>query len=75
MSVNASEIIAEIASLPPRQQREVIRFTRKLDEQDMLSPAELGALAKRLADCADGKKAAGLRQKLMNGFYGRKRHA
>lgn len=67
-----SEIIGEIAALPPSEQQEVIRFARKLGEASPLTPAELGALAKRLAESADVAEAATLKQKIMSGFYGGK---
>lgn len=70
-----SEIIEEIAALPPEEQREVILFARKLEEERPLSPPELGALAQRLADCTDDREAAELKQKIMHGFYGGERRA
>jgi hypothetical protein len=73
--MNVSEIIAEIAALPPEQQQQIIRFTRRLDEQGQLSPPELGSLARKLSDCADEREANALKQKITNGFYGGARRA
>jgi len=73
--MKVSEIIGEIAALPPLEQREVIRFTRKLDEAGPLSPPELGALAKKLSGCADDREAAALKQNITDGFYGGKPRA
>ena len=73
--MKVSEIIGEIAVLPPAEQQEIIRFSRKLDEDGPMSPSELGALAQKLAGCADEREAVALKQKIMDGFYGEKRHA
>ena len=67
-----SEIIGEIAALPPAKQRQVIRFTRKLEATGPLSPPELGALAKRLAACEDEREAGTIKKRIMKGFYGGK---
>jgi hypothetical protein len=73
--MSVGEIMGEIAALPPAEQQVVIRFARKLDEEGPLSPSELGALAQRLAHCADDREAATLKQSITGGFYGGKRHA
>lgn len=70
-----SEIIGEIAALPPAKQRQVLRFTRKLETKGPLSPPELGALAQRLAGCADEREAGTIKKRIMKGFYGGKSHA
>jgi hypothetical protein len=73
--MKVSEIIEEIAQLPPAEQQAVIRFAHKLEKQSQLSPPQLGALAKRLAGCSNDKEAATLKQKIVNGFYGGKQRA
>jgi hypothetical protein len=73
--MKVSEIIEEIAALPLAEQREVILYARKLEEESPLSPAELGILAQQLASCTNDQQAATLKQKIMNGFYGGERRA
>jgi hypothetical protein len=68
--MKVSEIIGKIAQLPPVEQQEVIRFTRKLRKAGQLSPAKLGALAKQLTDGGGDRKATTLKRKIVNGFYG-----
>ena len=73
--MTAVQIIEEIKHLPAEDQAEVIRFAYQLDSERQLSSTELGALAARLAGSTDPAEAAVLRETIMQGFYGGKRHA
>jgi hypothetical protein len=73
--VTAKEIIEEIKHLPDQEQAQVIRFAYRLDAERQLGAGELGDLAKRLADCNNPADAAVLREMIVHGFYGGKRHA
>ena len=73
--MTASEIIDEIASLPPNEQAKVVQFTYKLDAERQLSGPELSELAKGLVGETDPIKIATIRQALTRGFYGGKPHA
>jgi hypothetical protein len=73
--MTATEIIDEIASLPPSEQAKVVRFAYELDAERQLSGPELSQLAKGLVGETDPAKIAALRQALTRGFYGGKPHS
>lgn len=70
--MTAAQIIAEIKALPPQGREEVLRFTRNLEAERMLSGSELEILAEKLAASADREEAVRLREELTKGFYGTK---
>jgi hypothetical protein len=67
--MTATQIIEEIKQLPPKERAEVESFVRHDDSIARLSPTELGALAKSMAETADDNKAAELEEKIIAGFY------
>ena len=73
--MTASEIIGEIAALPPEEQVKVVKFAYRLDAGRQLSGPELSQLAKGLVEETDPAKIALLRQALTRGFYGGKANA
>jgi len=73
--MTASQIISEIAGLPPEDQAEVIRFVCRLEVERRLTGGELTALAERLAETANPAERAVLREEIVRGFYGRKPQA
>lgn len=73
--VNASQIIQEIATLPPDEQAKVVRFAYSLDAERQLSGPELSALAARMVATTDPSETARLRAEIIRGFYGGQAHA
>lgn len=73
--MTASQIIEEIASLPPEEQAKVVRFAYRLDAERRLTGEELSALAERMVATTDPTQAAMLREEITRGFYGKKPHA
>jgi len=73
--MTASQIISEIASLPPEEQAEVIRFACRLEVERRLNAAELTVLAERLTEAANPAERAVLREEIVRGFYGGRPHA
>ena len=73
--MTASQIIQEIGNLPPEEQAEVVRFAYRLDAERQLTGAELSALAERMVTSTDPAQIAMLREEIVRGFYGGKRHA
>ncbi len=73
--MTAVEVIEEFKRLPKNEQAKVLEFTRQVEESRRLSPEELGALARRLAETPDSAEAARLQEKLVRGFYGLGSHA
>ena len=70
--MTASQIIEEIASLPPEEQAKVVRFAYQLDAERQLSGPELSALAERMVSTPDPAQALLLREEIARGFYGKK---
>lgn len=70
--MTAAQVIAEIKALPPQGREEVLRFTRNLEAERMLSGSELEVLAEKLAATTDREEALRLREELTKGFYGAK---
>ena len=68
--MTAVEIIEEIKRLPKAEQSQVIEFARKLGEVRLLSPEELGELAKRMVEAEDSAEVEKLKSALTRGFYG-----
>lgn len=71
-TMTATQIIEEIKQLPPKERAEVESFVRHDDSAARLSPADLGALAKSMAETPDDNEAAELEEKIIAGFYGTK---
>jgi len=73
--MTASQIIKEIATLPPEEQAEVVRFAYRLDAERRLTGAELSAIAERMAASSDPVETLMLREEIVRGFYGGNPHA
>ncbi len=69
------EVIEEIKRLPKEERTKVIEFTRQLADNQLLTPEELGQLAKRMAETKDPAEADRLQEKIVRGFYGGESHA
>jgi hypothetical protein len=48
---------------------------KSADENQQLSPDELGKLAKRMAEAKDPAEASRLKKEIVRGFYGGQSHA
>jgi hypothetical protein len=70
--MSAQQIIDAIKELPPEQRAEVVRFARRYETVQQLTPGELGTLADRLAEATDPAEIARLDSAIVNGFYGAK---
>jgi hypothetical protein len=68
--MTASQVIGEIAALPPAEQAEVIRYACRLEAERKFTGPELGALAEKLTRTTDPVETAALRESIMRGFYG-----
>lgn len=68
--MTAIEIIEEIKRLPREEQTKVIEFARRVGEGGLLSPEELGHLAKRMVEAQDPAEADRLQEEIVRGFYG-----
>ena len=73
--MTAVEIIKEIKRLPRDEQNWVIEFARHAGENRLLSPEELGQLAKRMVEAQDPAEADRLQEEIVRGFYGGQSHA
>ncbi len=73
--MTAVEIIEEIKRLPQDEQTRVIKFARQAGESRMLTPEELGQLAKRMVEAKDPQEADRLQEEIVRGFYGDQSHA
>ncbi|HXS67239.1 MAG TPA: hypothetical protein VN761_00250 [Candidatus Polarisedimenticolia bacterium] len=80
--MTAAAVIEEIKHLPPGEQTRVIQFALELARQrqssggdSLLSPEELGDLARRMADAKDPAEANRLQEEIVRGFYGGQSHA
>ena len=73
--MSARQIIEAIKQLPASEQAEVMRFAREFDSERRLSPEELEALGRRLADADDPTETQRLMEELVRGFYGGEAHA
>jgi hypothetical protein len=73
--MTAREIIAEIETLSPADQREVIRYAYQLDAERQLTGDEIAALAERMTECTDPVEAVRIREEIVRGFYGTKADA
>lgn len=69
------EVIEEIKRLPREERTKVIEFTRQLADTQLLTPEELGQLAKRITETKDPAEADKLQEKIVRGFYGGASHA
>lgn len=69
--MTAAQVIGEIVALPEDERRQVIEFTRKLENSGKLSPTELGELSSKLSKCDGVGSAAVLREEIVAGFYGK----
>ncbi len=73
--MTASQIIEQIAALPPEEQAEVVRFAYRLDAERRLTGTELSALAERMTASRDPAEMLVLREEIARGFYGGKPNA
>jgi hypothetical protein len=80
--VTAAEVIEEIKHLPREEQSRVIRFAFELARERqasgkdrLLSPDELGELARRMVEAEDPAEADRLQEEIVRGFYGGQSHA
>jgi hypothetical protein len=73
--MTAVEIIEEIKRLPREEQSRVIEFARRAGEGRLLTPEELGELAKRMVETKDSAEADRLQEQIERGFYGSQAHA
>ena len=73
--MTADEIIREIATLPPEEQANVVRYAYELDAERRLTGVELSSLAQRMIDAADPAEALLVREEIVRGFYGDRRDA
>jgi Arc/MetJ-type ribon-helix-helix transcriptional regulator len=73
--MDSSAIIEEIRHLPPAGQAEVIRFALRLAQERALTPDELTALARRMAESHDPAEVEKLKDAVTRGFYGDAAHA
>ncbi len=67
--MTASRVKKQIQQLPPTERTEVGSVIRHDDSAIRLSPAELGALAQRMAESSNDNEASGLEEKIITGFY------
>jgi DNA-binding MurR/RpiR family transcriptional regulator len=67
--MTVSQIIEEIKQLSPGERAKVDIFLRQYDSSIRLSPAELAAIAKIMAETPDDNEAAELGEKIIAGFY------
>ena len=63
------DVIDQINRLPRGERLKVLEFARHADPQ-MLSPDELGEIARRMTETTDEEEAKQLRQEFLRGFYG-----
>ena len=68
--MTALEIIEEIKRLPREEQVKVADFARQVAENPLLSPEQLGELAKRVVEARDPAGADRLQEEIVRGFYG-----
>jgi hypothetical protein len=73
--VTAVEIIEEIKRLPRAEQNQVIDFVRKSGQGRVLTPDELGELARQMAETKNPAEADRLQAEIVRGFYGRPKDA
>ncbi len=73
--MTAVQIIEEIKRLPREEQTRVIEFARQVGENRLLTPEELGQLAKRMVEAKDPAEADRLQEQIERGFYGGPPHA
>jgi hypothetical protein len=73
--MTASQIIEEIKRLGPEEQVGIIRFAYQLDAERQLTGDELCSLAERMVNSADPAEQARIREQIIRGFYGQRRHA
>jgi hypothetical protein len=68
--MTASEIIAEIESLPAADQLQVIRFAYRLDTERQVTGDEIAVLVEKMTECSDPLEAVRTREEIVRGFYG-----
>lgn len=73
--MTAVQIIEEIKRLPSEEQTRVIEYARQVGESGLLTPEELGDLAKRMVEGKDPAEADRLQEQIERGFYGGQAHA
>ena len=58
--------------LPPAELVKVVRHVKQLEVVRQLSPEELGVLVDEFVEATDPVKVEQLREKITEGFYGRR---
>jgi len=76
--MTAKAVIEEIKQLPRAEQTRVIQFALELarkrqssGDSSLLSPEELGKLAKQMVETEDPAEADRIQEEIVRGFYGR----
>ncbi len=76
--MTAKAVIEEIKQLPRAEQTRVIQFALELARQrqssgetPLLSPDELGELAKQMVEAEDPVEGDRIEEEIVRGFYGR----
>lgn len=72
--MTAVQIIEEIKRLPQSERNIVLEFARRDAEARLLTPDQLGALAKRMVEAEDPVEADRLQEEIVRGFYGERPH-
>ena len=67
--MTAPEVIDQIKRLPKEERQKVIDYARHADAQ-ILSPDELGDIARRMIETPDEEEAKRLQEEFVRGFYG-----
>ena len=70
--MTATEIIRGMDCLPPAELVKVVRHAKELEELRQLSPEELGVLVDEFVEAKDPSKVEQLRERITEGFYGRR---
>ena len=71
-AMTATEIIREMDCLPPAELVKVVRHVKQLEVVRQLSPEELGVLVDEFVEATEPVKVEQLREKITEGFYGRR---
>lgn len=73
--MTAVQIIEEIKRLPKGERNIVLEFARRDAEARLLTPEQLGDLARRMMETQDPAEADRLQEEIVQGFYGEASHA
>jgi len=69
--MTAAELIREFQQLPETEQQTVLEFVDAFRKRRQLSPEELQRLAERMTEVNDRAQKDELKERIINGFYGR----